>query len=58
MKKLSTSYNLNYSSRDQDTHDTYQDISVNFENPNQDELIENLNAWLTAIKSNLKVVKA
>lgn len=57
-KNLEISYNLSYTSRDEDTRDTNRDISFNFDNPNIEELTDNLNTWLQAIKLPLKVVKS
>ena len=57
-KNLEVSYSLSYSARDGDTHDTYRDISMNFDNPDMETLADNLNTWLQAIKLPLKVVEA
>jgi hypothetical protein len=56
MKNLEISYSLSYSSRDEDTRDTFRDISFNFDNPSVEEVAENINTWLAAIKVPLKVV--
>lgn len=57
-KNLEVSYSLSYSARDEDTRDTYRDISMNFDNPDMETLADNLNTWLQAIKLPLKVVEA
>ena len=57
-KNLEVSYTLSYSARDEDTRDTHRDISINFDNPNTEQLAENLNTWLQAIKIPLKVVES
>ena len=54
--KHNTSFDLGYSCRD-DNHDTICDIRINFENPSDQFLMENLNTWLRAIGSPLKVVE-
>lgn len=56
-KSLEISYSLNYTSRDEDTRDTFKDISFSFDNPSIEELTDNLNTWLQAIKLPLKVVE-
>ena len=56
MKKLEINYSLSYSARDEDSRETYRDINLSFENPTVEEVAENLNIWLTAIKVPLKVV--
>lgn len=58
MKKLEINYSLSYSARDEDSRETYRDINLCFENPSVEEVAENLNIWLTAIKVPLKVVDA
>lgn len=57
-KNLEVNYSLSYSARDEDTRDTYRDISMNFDNPDMETLADNLNTWLQAIKLPLKVVEA
>jgi hypothetical protein len=54
-KTLNTSYDLRYSCRN-DNHDTIRDISINFENPSDEYLMENLNTFLTAIGVSLEVI--
>ena len=53
---MNSSYDLGYSLRDE-SHNTLKDIRMNFEKPDKDTLIENINIWLTAINSGLKVVE-
>jgi len=53
-KVLNTSYDLSYSCRNEN-HDTIRDIRINFENPDEEFLMENLNTWLRAIGSSLTV---
>ena len=53
-KVLNTSYDLGYSCRNEN-HDTIRDIRINFENPDEEFLMENLNTWLRAIGSSLTV---
>lgn len=57
-KNLEISYSLSYTARDEDTRDTYRDISLSFDNLSNEELLENLNTWLQAIKVPLKVVES
>jgi hypothetical protein len=52
---LNVSYDLSYSSRN-DNHDTIRDIRINFENPDDEFLMENVNTWLRAIGVDLEVV--
>lgn len=53
---VNISYDLGYSARNEN-HDTIRDIRINFENPDDDFLMENLNTWLRAIGVNLEVVQ-
>ena len=53
-KTLHTSFDLFYSSRTEN-HETVRDIRINFENPDEDTLAENLNTWLAAIGVALRV---
>ena len=39
-----------------DNRDTVRSFNMNFENPSNEDLMENLNTWLTAIKVPLEVV--
>ena len=50
-------YNLQYSARDENTRNTVLDLNVNFESEDRDVVMKNLNTWLYAIKSGLKVVE-
>ena len=54
-KNLEISYTLSYSSRDEDTRDTVKDITFNFDNPSPDELVDNINTRLLAIKMPIEV---
>jgi hypothetical protein len=54
-KTINTSYDLGYSARNEN-HDTIRDIRINFENPDSEFLMENLNTWLRAIGVDLEVV--
>jgi hypothetical protein len=48
--KINENFNLNYSSREQNTNDTVLDCNVSFENPKGDDIIiYRLNTWLEAI---------
>lgn len=53
---VNTNYDLGYSARNEN-HDTIRDIRINFENPDDEFLMENLNTWLRAIGTNLEVVQ-
>jgi hypothetical protein len=55
-KTLNTNYDLNYCCRNEN-HDTIRDIRINFENPDNEDLMENLNTWLRAINAPLEVVQ-
>ena len=50
-------YNLQYSARDENTRNTVLDLNVNFESEDRDVVMKNLNTWLYAINSGLKVVE-
>ena len=52
---MNISYDLGYSARNEN-HDTVRDIRINFENPDDEFLMENLNTWLLAIGVDLEVV--
>lgn len=53
--QMNISYDLGYSARNEN-HDTIRDIRINFENPDDEFLMENLNTWLRAIGVDLEVV--
>jgi hypothetical protein len=55
-KTINTSYDLGYSARNEN-HDTIRDIRINFENPDDEFLMDNLNTWLRAIGVGLEVVE-
>ena len=55
MKNTNTSFDLGYSCRD-DNHRNIRDIRINFENPDNDTLVENLNTWLNAVGVPFEVV--
>lgn len=50
-----TSFNLSYDCRNSDTRDVIMNLTLCFDNPSEDELKRQLNVWLKAIDSNLKV---
>ena len=52
---MEISYRLDYDCRNDD-RDTVRSINMNFENPSNEDLVDNLNTWLTAIKVPLEVV--
>ena len=52
---MEVTYNLQYSARDENTRNTVLDLNVNFESQDRDEVMKNLNTWLQAINSGLKV---
>lgn len=52
-EKINENFSLTYSSREDSTNDTIMDISINFENPKNDQIIiDRLNTWLQAIGRN------
>lgn len=53
--KMETSYRLDYDCRNEN-RDVIRSINLNFENPSTEDLIDNLNTWLVAIKVPLEVV--
>ena len=52
---MEISYRLDYDCRNDD-RDTVRSFNMNFENPSNEDLVDNLNTWLTAIKVPLEVV--
>lgn len=52
---METSYRLDYDCRNEN-RDVIRSINLNFENPSTEDLIDNLNTWLVAIKVPLEVV--
>ena len=53
-ESMNSSYTLSYSLRDDD-HNTIRNLNLDFENPSEEFLAEQLNCWLVAIGSNLRV---
>ena len=53
-KVLNTNYNFQYSCRDEN-HNTIRDFSMNFENPDDDAIVDNLNTFLTAVNLKIRV---
>ena len=51
---MNSAYELSYSLRTED-HDTVRNVRIDFENPSDEFLAEQLNIWLTAIGSELMV---
>ena len=51
---MNSSYDLSYSLRTED-HETVRNVRIDFENPSEEFLAEQLNIWLTAIGSELRV---
>ena len=47
-KVLNTSFDLRYSCRDEN-HNTIRDFNLNFENPDDDSVVDNLNTFLAAV---------
>ena len=47
-KVLNTSYDFRYSCRDEN-HSTIRDFNLNFENPDDDAVVDNLNTFLAAV---------
>lgn len=52
---METSYRLEYDCRN-DNRETVRNICMNFDSPSNEDLMDNLNTWLTAIKVPLEVV--
>ena len=57
-KQLSESRNVSYNARDRNSNDDVKCVSMNWENRSPEEVMENLNVWLTACGYQLKVVQA
>ena len=57
IQKITESYSLSYSSREDSSNDTLMDVNVSFDNPLDDAvLIKRLNTWLKAIgRPNIEV---
>lgn len=51
---MNSSYDLTYSLRTED-HNTVRNVRIDFENPSEEFLAEQLNVFLTAIGSELRV---
>ena len=51
---MNSSYDLSYSLRTEN-HDTVRNVRIDFENPSEEFLAEQLNIWLSAIGSDLRV---
>jgi hypothetical protein len=47
-KVLNTNYSFQYSCRDEN-HNTIRDFNMNFENPDDDAVVDNLNTFLAAV---------
>lgn len=58
MSKIKTYYTVEFISRDDETGDDVFNMSLRWENPKDvEDVINNLNKWLTAIDSGLVVSK-
>jgi hypothetical protein len=53
-KVLNTNYSFQYSCRDEN-HNTIRDFNMNFENPDDDAIVDNLNTFLTAVGLKIRV---
>ncbi len=53
-KVLNTSFDFRYSCRDEN-HNTIRDFNMNFENPDDDAVVDNLNTFLTAVGLKIRV---
>jgi hypothetical protein len=53
-KVLNTSFDFRYSCRDEN-HNTIRDFNMNFENPDDDSVVDNLNTFLTAVGLKIRV---
>jgi len=47
-KVLNTSYEFRYTCRDEN-HSSIRDFNLNFDNPDDDTVVDNLNTFLTAV---------
>jgi hypothetical protein len=54
--KINESWNVQYYARDGQTSDDILNLQMNWENRSTEEVMKNLNIWLTAINIPLKVV--
>ena len=54
--KINESWNVRYYARDGQTSDDILNLQMNWENRSTEEVMKNLNTWLTAINIPLKVV--
>jgi hypothetical protein len=52
-KVLNTSFDLRYSCRDEN-HNTIRDFNLNFENADDNAVVDNLNTFLTAVGLNIR----
>jgi hypothetical protein len=53
-KSLNTSFDFRYSCRDEN-HNTIRDFNLNFENPDDDSVVDNLNTFLAAVGLKIRV---
>jgi hypothetical protein len=53
-KVLNTSYEFRYTCRDEN-HNSIRDFNLNFENPDDDAIVDNLNTYLTAVGLKIRV---
>ena len=53
-KVLNTNYSFQYSCRDEN-HNTIRDFNMNFENPDDDAVVDNLNTFLAAVGLKIRV---
>jgi hypothetical protein len=54
--KINESWNVQYYARDGQTGDDVLNLQMNWENRSPEEVMKNLNTWLTAINIPLTVV--
>ena len=52
-KVLNVTFDLRYSCRDEN-HNTIRDFNLNFENADDDAVVDNLNTFLTAVGLNIR----
>ena len=52
-KVLNTSFDFRYSCRDEN-HNTIRDFNLNFENADDNAVVDNLNTFLTAVGLNIR----
>ena len=55
-RQVNENWNISFTRRDKNSSEDIINLSMSWENGDVEHVMENLNTWLTAIKTPLKVV--